>query len=248
MHAAWAEKVLTRGGPGYRRGAVLAGWVLLGMGLLGALWAADASGPLFAERAWWPQQRLQLETWYHDAPVSFALAYMLLFMLLSALALPGCGALALLAGPVFGTLVGALLVGLASTLGATLSFLAARHWFRDGVQHRLGTRLAGVDAALARHGRLGLFWLRLLPVVPFPVLNPLLGLSQISLSAFFWPSLAGLTLGSVPYVWSGGALLAVWQGGHWNPLALAGTAALLLATGWFVRQRLLGSATAQRRP
>ena len=200
-------------------------------------WAAGRADGLFDADVW--AQRLQLALdWRHESPLAFALGFTLLFTLMSALTLPGCCALALAAGTAFGTLPGTLLVGLASTLGATLSFLAARYWARDAVQRRLGHRLPLLDAAIARHGHWGLFWLRLLPVLPFPVLNPLLGVSRLSLPAFFWPSLAGLTLGSVPYVWAGGALLAGWQGGELNAWTLASVALLLAATVWAAQQGL----------
>jgi len=216
-------------------------WAALGT-LLAALaaglgWAVGSVESIFAADAWalhWQRA----ETWRQASPLAFALGFTLLFTLLSALSLPGCCALALAAGTAFGTLPGILLVGLASTLGATLSFLAARHFARDAVQRRLGHRLPQLDAGIARHGPWGLFWLRLLPVLPFPVLNPLLGLSRLSLPAFFWPSLAGLTLGSVPYVWAGGALVAGWQGGQLNVWMLAGAALLLAATAWAAQQGL----------
>lgn len=214
--------------------AAVALFVALSAGLC---WALGGNESMF-DKSWWAQQPERWMLWRTQAPVTFVFGFMLLFVLLSALALPGCGPLALMAGSAFGTMGGALLVGLASTLGATLSFLAARHGARQAVQRRLGHRLVAVDAAISRHGRFGLFWLRLLPVVPFPVLNPLLGVSRLSLSAFFWPSLAGLTLGSVPYVWLGGSLLAMWQAGSLNHGVLAGAAALLAATAWFARQRL----------
>ncbi len=119
-----------------------------------------------------------------------------------------------------------------------MSFLAARHWARDRVQHRLGHRLMRMDALLARHGALGLVVLRLLPVLPYPVVNPLLGVSRMSVPAFFWPSLAGLTLGSLPYVWAGQSLQALLHGlpgRHLLWLALA--CSLLLAASLAVRQR-----------
>ena len=168
---------------------------------------------------------------------------MLLFVLLSALALPGCAALSLLAGSAFGTLAGTLLVGLASTLGALLAFLAARHWARERVQRRLGHRLQGLDALIARHGAPGLVGLRLLPLLPYPVLNPLLGLSRMSVPAFFWPSLAGLTLGSLPYVWAGQSLQALLQGLPGRHLLwLAAACSLLLAAALAVRHRRLQEA------
>lgn len=216
-------------------------WALLlaalAIGLVAALFAADPAWPAVFERAWWAQQSARWLAWQGEAPLLFLLGFMLLFTLLSALALPGCAALALIAGTAFGTLAGTLLVGLASTLGALASFLVARHWARERVQRRLGQRLQAVDTAVLRHGLLGLFWLRLLPVVPFPVLNPLLGLSRLSAPAFFWPSLAGLTLGSLPYVWAGQSLRGLLDGVPGPHVELLAAAACIVLSAALVLRR-----------
>jgi uncharacterized membrane protein YdjX (TVP38/TMEM64 family) len=202
------------------------------------LWACIGAPAELVDADAWARQAAVLLAWQQQSPALFLAGFMLLFVLLSALALPGCAALSLLAGSALGTLAGTLLVGLASTLGALLAFLAARYWARDRVQHRLGHRLLSLDALLTRHGALGLVGLRLLPVLPYPVLNPLLGVSRMSVPAFFWPSLAGLTLGSLPYVWAGQSLQALLHGlpgRHLLWLALA--CSLLLAASLAVRQR-----------
>jgi uncharacterized membrane protein YdjX (TVP38/TMEM64 family) len=221
--------------------AVALSLLVLAAGVCAAwLFASDAPRWAALDGDWWAQcwERCwaRLSAWRAESPWAFLAAFMLLFTLLAALALPGCAPLALFAGSAYGTLMGSLLVGLASTLGATLSFLAARHWLRQSAQRHLGHRLEGVEQAIARHGRMGVFWLRLLPLVPFPLLNPLLGLSRMPLASFFWPSLLGLTLGSIPYVWAGGKLLVWWQDGRVDVWALAGAASLLLAAAWWLRR------------
>ena len=195
-------------------------------------------GAAWPSPAWWRQQHDVCAAWQAARPLAFLLGFMALFTLLSALALPGCGPLALLAGTAFGAVGGTLLVGLASTLGATISFLAARHGLRSRVRQRLGHRLQALDTVARRDGPLWLFWLRLVPLVPYPVINPLLGLSRLSLAGFVLPSLAGLTLGSVPYVWAGTSLAGLWQGDAPDWWLLAGAAGLLAATAALARQRL----------
>lgn len=139
-------------------------------------------------------------------PWAFGAAYFALFTVLSALALPGCGVLALVGGLCFGPLLGTALVAMASTLGATVSFLAARHLWRDTVQARWGHRLASIEARLARHGALYLLVLRLAPVIPYPVLNPLMGLTTMPPARFFAVSLLGMLAGSAAYTLAGAAL------------------------------------------
>jgi uncharacterized membrane protein YdjX (TVP38/TMEM64 family) len=194
-----------------------------------ACMAACGAVPAWAGLDWWQQQHAQWRAWQDAAPLGFLLGFAALFTLLSALALPGCAPLALLAGSAFGGLAGTLVVGGASTLGALLAFLAARHWAREGVRRRLGRRLRVLDDAVARHGAWALFWLRLVPLVPYPLLNPLLGVSGLSTRGFLWPSLAGLTLGSLPYVWAGQALGGWLAEGRPDWSALAAGAVTLLA-------------------
>lgn len=217
--------------------AALFGWVLCR--LLGIeLDSAVGPGAVWSDSAWWRQQHGVWVAWQAARPLAFLLGFVAMFTLLSALALPGCAPLALLAGTAFGAIGGTLLVGLASTLGATISFLVARHGLRSRVRQRLGHRLQALDTVARRDGPLWLFWLRLVPLVPYPVINPLLGLSRLSLAGFVLPSLAGLTLGSVPYVWAGTSLAGLWQGGAPDWWLLAGAAGLLAATAALARQRL----------
>jgi uncharacterized membrane protein YdjX (TVP38/TMEM64 family) len=222
-------------GDGRHRLALPAAVLACALGI--AWWTTTAPGAVF-DAAWWAQQASRLLAWQQQSPALFLAGFMLLFVLLSALALPGCGALSLLAGSAYGTLAGTLLVGLASTCGALLAFLVARHWARERVQRRLGHRLQRLETLVARHGTLGLLGLRLLPVLPYPLLNPLLGLSRMSVRAFFWTSLVGLTLGSLPYVWAGQSLHSLLQGlpgRHLLWLALA--CSLLLVAALTVRRR-----------
>lgn len=196
---------------------VLGGWLL---------WSPDATvGVQDMLRA----HHTTLLGWHATAPIAFLCSFFLVFVLVSALTLPGGAPLCLLAGSIFGTLGATAVLGLASTLGALLSFLAARHFARERAQRLLGTRLHTVERLLAGRAGARLFWLRVVPLVPFPVLNPLLGLSRLSTTAFFWPSLAGLTLGSVPYAWAGESLGDLLAGeSAWLPLAGACASMLLL--------------------
>lgn len=179
-------------------------WPWLAGTLLLAAWALAASAGF--DIAWLHQQRQQLLELQAAQPWFFGLSFFALFTLLSALALPGCGLLALAAGLCFGWAAGTALVVLASTVGATLSFLAARHLLRDVVRRRWGRSLAVVDAGLARDGAFYLFSLRLAPVIPYALINPLMGVSGMSTGRFFIVSLLGMLAGSAAYVYAGTTL------------------------------------------
>lgn len=207
-------------------------WLLaLAVLLLAAagLWCANRGLP---DMAWWQTQRGQMQALYDGHPYTFAACLFGCFTLLSALALPGCGVLALAAGAYLGLVAGTALVLLASTLGASASFLAARHLFRNSVQRRWGHRLRGIEAGLARDGSFYLFSLRVAPLIPYGLVNPLMGLSQMPLARFFWVSLIGMLAGSAAYVYAGTQLVtAPGQALDWHELSSPGfvTALLLLA-------------------
>ena len=201
--------------------------VLLALGLAVAGFLTG-SGVHVTQREWWLEQHAQGLAWQGESPWLFALGFVTLFTVLAAFTLPGCAPLCLFAGSCYGAVGGTLIVGAASTLGALLSFLAARHLARDRVERHFGHRLRTLDLAVSRHGWPWLFWLRLVPVLPYPLLNPLLGLSRLSMRGFLWPSFAGLTIGSVPYVWAGLSLAGTLQTGSPDWSSLAGAATLML--------------------
>jgi uncharacterized membrane protein YdjX (TVP38/TMEM64 family) len=138
-----------------------------------------------------------------ERPLAVACTFFLLFTALAAVGLPGASLLMLLAGAGFGLFWGTLLALLASTTGATLSMLVARHWLREPVAARFGARLARIDAGIARDGAFYLFGLRMAPLIPFPVLNPLFGLTAMPAWTYFWVSAAGMAAGTAVYVNAG---------------------------------------------
>jgi uncharacterized membrane protein YdjX (TVP38/TMEM64 family) len=218
--------------PAWRKPAL---WLLLAALLLGlALWLY----PQLPSAQWLQTQRHDVLAWQAAQPVLFVLGFFGVFTLLSALALPGCGLLGLAAGLCFGLLQGTAIVVLASTVGATLSFWAARFWWRDAVHARFGTRLAAVEAGLARDGAFYLFSLRLAPVIPYALVNPLMGLSAMPTWQFFWVSLVGMVAGSAAYVYAGTLIgqVEAWHDVFTAPVLLG--LVLLAALPWALRAGL----------
>ncbi len=229
--------------------------VLALAGLAALAWASQHMPPswVWPNAAWLQAHQTQLLALATARPWATSLVIFGLFTVLSALALPGCSVLALAAGLCLGWLPGTLLVALASSVGATFSFLATRHLVRDRMRRRWGHRLAGIDAGLARDGAFYLFMLRLAPVIPYPLINPLMGLSAMPVRQFFVVSLLGMLAGSAAYVYAGTVLGSVQR---WQDLLSPGlwaAAGLLLALpviarhawrAWGVRQARL----ARRQP
>jgi uncharacterized membrane protein YdjX (TVP38/TMEM64 family) len=148
-------------------------------------------------------------TWYGASPLLIAGAYLLIYVAVTALSLPGAAVMTLAGGALFGLWVGTLLVSFASSIGATLAFLASRFLFRDWVQARYRERLAAVNAGMAKDGAFYLFTLRLVPVFPFFVINLLMGLTPIKTRTFYWVSQIGMLAGTLVYVNAGAQITQI---------------------------------------
>lgn len=160
-------------------------------------------------------------------PVLAASAFFLVYVAVTGVSLPGAALLTLLGGALFGFWRGLLIVSFASSLGATLAFLAARHLFRDSVQNRFGRRLAAINEGVARDGAFYLFALRLVPIVPFFAINALMGLTPLRTWTFYWVSQVGMLAGTAVYVNAGTQLASIERiGGILSPSLLLAFALL----------------------
>ena len=148
-------------------------------------------------------QRQNIESFRAANPGMATLGYFVIYVLVTALSLPGATLLTLAGGAVFGLWWGLLIISFASTIGATLAFLIARYLLRDWVSQHFGQRLKTVDDGIAREGAFYLFTLRLVPLFPFFLINLLLGLTAMKARTFYWVSQVGMLAGTVVYVNAG---------------------------------------------
>ncbi len=148
-------------------------------------------------------QQTAIETYRSNHPGMAVAIYALIYIAVTGLSLPGAAILTLAGGAVFGLLWGTVIVSFASSIGATLAFLAARFLFRDAVKARFGERLQAIDAGVAKEGALYLFTLRLVPVFPFFVINLAMGLTNLKTQTFYWVSQVGMLAGTLVYVNAG---------------------------------------------
>ena len=146
---------------------------------------------------------------YDANPLLVAGAYFAVYVAVTALSIPGAAVMTLAAGAIFGLVAGTVIVSFASSLGATLAFLASRYVLRESVQARFGPRLAEIDRGVAREGAFYLFTLRLVPLVPFFVINLALGLTAMRATTFYWVSQLGMLAGTVVYVNAGTQLARI---------------------------------------
>ena len=136
-------------------------------------------------------------------PVLYMSGFFILYVAVTGLSIPGAAIMSLVAGALFGVVVGTVIVSFASTIGATLAFLSARFVLRDWVQGKFGERLRAIDDGLEKDGAFYLFTLRLIPVFPFFVINLLMGLTRIKTRTFFWVSQLGMLPATVVFVNAG---------------------------------------------
>jgi pyruvate/2-oxoglutarate dehydrogenase complex dihydrolipoamide dehydrogenase (E3) component/uncharacterized membrane protein YdjX (TVP38/TMEM64 family) len=153
--------------------------------------------------------KAQFEAWRASYPVLVVLAFFVFYVVVTALSLPGATVMTLAAGALFGLLWGTVLVSFASSLGATLAFLASRYLLRDSVQRRFGDRLKIVNDGIARDGALYLLTLRLVPLFPFFLINMLMGLTPIRMRTYYLVSQLGMLPGTLVYVNAGTQLAKI---------------------------------------
>jgi len=138
-----------------------------------------------------------------EQPRLSAVIYFVSYVVMAVLSLPGAAIMTVLAGALFGLWQGVLLVSFASSIGATLAFLVSRFLLRDWVQARFSSHLERVNRGIEKDGALYLFSLRLIPVIPFFVINLVMGLVPIRTLTFYLVSQIGMLAGTLVYVNAG---------------------------------------------
>jgi uncharacterized membrane protein YdjX (TVP38/TMEM64 family) len=162
-------------------------------------------------------------------PVLYLPGFFILYVAVTGLSIPGAAIMTLIAGALFGVLVGTIIVSFASTIGATLAFLSARFVLRDWVQGKFGERLRAIDEGLEKDGAFYLFTLRLIPVFPFFVINLLMGLTRIKTRTFFWVSQLGMLPATIVFVNAGTQISLIEStAGLLSPTLIASFVALAL--------------------
>jgi uncharacterized membrane protein YdjX (TVP38/TMEM64 family) len=129
--------------------------------------------------------------------------YMVIYILVTALSLPGAAVMTLAGGGFFGLVTGTIVVSVASTIGATCACLASRFILRDWVQSKFGGKLSAINEGIDKEGSFYLFSLRLIPIFPFFVINLLMGLTKMPIRTYFWVSQIGMLPATIVFVNAG---------------------------------------------
>ncbi|MDN5561923.1 MAG: FAD-dependent oxidoreductase, partial [Psychrobacter sp.] len=145
----------------------------------------------------------QFNDYKMQSPLLIIGGFFLLYIVVTALSLPGAAILTLAAGALFGLWQGLLVASFASSIGATLAFLTSRYLLRNTIKQRFPERLAAIDAGVEKEGGFYLFTLRLVPIFPFFLINLLMGVTAIKARTFYWVSQLGMLAGTLVYVNAG---------------------------------------------
>ncbi len=172
---------------------------------------------------------------YAENPALVLAAFFLIYVAVTAASLPGAAIMTLAAGALFGLVTGTILVSFASTLGATLAFLASRYVLQDTMESRFGERLKGINEGLERDGAFYLFTVRMIPYIPFFVVNLVFGLTRIKTVTFALVSQVGMLLGTIVYVNAGTRLAEVNNPGDLLSPALLASFLLLALVPWIAK-------------
>lgn len=178
-------------------------WIVLGV--LVALpilsYALDLHEVLSLENV--KAQLSALRASYAADPVRSLSIYAFAYIAITALSLPGAGVLTLAAGAIFGFAYGLFLVTVASCAGAVASFLGARWFFRAPLERALARHIENVNRGMEKEGNYYLVTARLVPIVPFALINLVAGVTNVGLGRFTWTTLVGMLPGSAILVYTG---------------------------------------------
>lgn len=129
--------------------------------------------------------------------------YIVTYCLVVAASLPGAAIMTLAGGFLFGPLLGTVYVNLGATTGATAAFLVARYLLHDWVEAKFGSKLNPIQEGIAKNAFSYLLTARLIPFVPFFVINMVSGLTRVSLATYVTATAIGIIPGSFVFAYAG---------------------------------------------
>jgi len=176
-------------------------------GLVWLFFSSDASQFLTLESI--KANQASFDEYYQQSPLQTALIFFFVYILITALSLPGAAIMTLAAGFIFGNLTGLIIVSFASTIGATLAFLVSRYLLRNWVQEKFSDKLNAINKGVEKEGAYYLFTLRLVPLFPFFLINLLMGLTPMRTLTFLIVSQIGMLPGTAVFINAGTQLSQV---------------------------------------
>jgi len=155
------------------------------------------------------EQQANFARLYAENKLVVISVYMLIYIIVTALSLPGAAIMTLAGGALFGLVTGTIVVSFASTIGATCACIVARYLLRDWVQNKFGEKLTKINKGMEKEGGFYLFSLRLVPIFPFFIINLAMGLTTIRLVTYYWVSQLGMLPATIVFVNAGKELAKI---------------------------------------
>ncbi len=138
------------------------------------------------------QAKHELLEYYAANQLTTALLYLITYIVLASLSVPGALSLTFAAGAIFGPWLGTVLASFGSALGATGAFLSARYLVGASIQKHFAARLDVINRGFREEGAFYLLSLRLFAVIPYFVTNVVMGLTPIPTRTFLWATQLGM--------------------------------------------------------
>ena len=155
---------------------------------------------------WLAEQQERLESWSDEHMLVTCCVAFLVYVVVTAFSIPVATVLSLVLGRVLGFWPALVVVSFGSSLGATSAMLVCRHLFRDSVLKRFGSRGERILERFERNGSFYLFSLRMMPQVPFVLVNLVMSVSSVRTRTFFVVSQLGMFPATCLYVFTGSQL------------------------------------------
>ena len=149
---------------------------------------------------------LTLKTFITAHPVLVPFLYIIIYIILTALSVPGAIFLTLLGGYLFPQPWSTLYVIFSATCGATLIFLAAKTALGDSLKQKTGPFLKKMEKGFQKNAASYMLFLRFVPVFPFWIVNLAPAFFSVPLRTFMWTTLVGIAPGSFVFTLAGGGL------------------------------------------
>lgn len=149
------------------------------------------------------QEKERLLNFYHSEPLLFGLGFLVFYIFYAAFSFPGAVLLTLMAGFIFQFIIGSLIVIFSSVTGAVFSFLISRYFLRDYLRSRFKSRFSSINEGFKKNGFFYLLSLRLIPAIPFFVVNVFMGVTSISVKHYTFGTFLGMLPAILLYVNAG---------------------------------------------
>ncbi|MBD2202918.1 TVP38/TMEM64 family protein [Calothrix sp. FACHB-1219] len=179
-----------------------------------------------------------IKSWLKNSGIWAPVTYVVIYVIATILVLPST-ALNLTGGAIFGPWLGTCWTSTGAIVAAIAAFIFARTIGYNAVSKRLAGRWQAIDAEIRQGGVYYMFAIRLLPIMPYGLVNFAAGLSSVSFKDYLIGTILGTVPSVLPFVLLGSSGLKAIRTGEVMPLvgALALLGMLVAGSTWYRRRR-----------